>query len=202
MCHDFIADASFWRRLFELDQLIAEEVRAKGCPHCGDVLHSAAYPRKPRGVPYAVLGEHYQTRLSFCCQRDGCRKRCTPPSVRFMGRKVFLGVVITLICAVEQGLTPVRRARLIDELDLWPQTFFRWQSWWRTQVPATRHWQALRARLVPSSAQIATLPDVLLSQLSWQDLCRRIIGFLQLMMPLSTASCSHTLRLDQLPQKM
>lgn len=201
MCHDFISNASFWQRLFELDQLIAEEVRAKGCPHCGDVLHGAAYPRKPRGVPLAVLGEHYQTRLSFCCQRDGCRKRCTPPSVRFMGRKVYLGVVITLISALEHGLTPRRRSRLVDGLDLWPQTFYRWQRWWRAQVPVTQHWQALRARLVPSS-EVATLPDTLLSQLSGNNLSERIIRFAQLMMPLSTVTCSHTLRLDQLPQRM
>lgn len=129
VCHDFIVDASFWQHLFELDQLIADEVCARGCPHCGDVLHVATFPRKPRGIALSVLGDHYQTRLSFCCQRDGCRKRCTPPSVRFMGRKVYLGVMITLICALEQGLTPRRRARLIDELDLWPQTFARWQRW-------------------------------------------------------------------------
>jgi hypothetical protein len=118
-----------------------------------------------------------------------------------MGRKVYLGVLITLICALEQGLTPRRRARLVDELDLWPQTFARWQRWWRAQVPATKHWQSLRARLMPMP-DIGTLPDALLSQLSGDDLSSRIIRFAQLMMPLSTTSCSHTLRLDQLPQKM
>ncbi|MFK7856230.1 MAG: hypothetical protein AB8B79_19090 [Granulosicoccus sp.] len=201
MCHDFIADASFWQHLFELDQLIADEVRNKGCPYCGDVLHAAPYPRKPRGVACAELGEHYQSRLSFCCQRDGCRKRCTPPSVRFMGRKVYLGVVITLICALEQGLTPRRRARLVDELDLWPQTFARWQRWWRTHVPATRHWLSLRAHLMPMT-DIGTLPDILIGQLSGENLSNRVIQFAQLMMPLSTTSCSHTLSLDRIPQKM
>lgn len=201
MCHDIITDANFWQRLFKLDQLIADEVRASGCPHCGDVLHAAPYPRKPRGVNPVELGKHYQSRLSFCCQRDGCRKRCTPPSVRFMGRKVYLSVIITLICALEQGLTPQRRARLVDELDLWPQSFARWQRWWRVQIPATPHWQALCARLTPSS-EIAVLPDVLLGQLYGDDLSCRIIRFSQLMMPLSTASCSFTLRLDQFPQKM
>jgi hypothetical protein len=201
VCHDFLADASFWQSLSELDQLIAEQVRVKGCPYCGDVLHAASYPRKPRGIARAVLGEHYQSRLSFCCQRDGCRKRCTPPSVRFLGRKVYLGVAITLICAVKQGLSASRRTRLIDELDLWPQTFYRWQRFWREQVPATSYWQTLRARLMPST-DISTLPDGLLSQLSGENLCHQIVRFAQLMTPLSTTSCSHTLRLDQFPQKM
>ena len=92
-------------------------------------MHSARYPRMPRGFSRSVLGEQCERRLSYCCEREGCRKRCTPPSVRFLGRKVYLGGVITLICALEQGLTPRRRARLFDELDLWPQTFARWQTW-------------------------------------------------------------------------
>ena len=201
MCHDFIVDASLLHRLYLLDVQLAEQVRAKGCPHCGAALHSARYRRKPRGICHSLLAEHDQIRLSFCCERDGCRKRCTPPSLCFLGPKVYLGVVITLICALEHGLTPRRRARLVDELDLWPQTIARWQRWWRTQVPGTRHWQSLRARLTPMSRNVG-LPDALLGQLSDSDLSLRILRFLQLMMPLSTTSCSYTLRLDQFPQKM
>jgi hypothetical protein len=43
------------------------------------VLHSACYPRKPRGVRTA-LDASYRTRLSFCCARNGCRRRNTPPA--------------------------------------------------------------------------------------------------------------------------
>jgi hypothetical protein len=114
---------------------------------------------------------------------------------------VYLGVIITLICAAKQGLSPRRRARLIDELDLWPQTFFRWQRFWKAQVPVTAHWQTLRARLM-HGLDITTLPDGLLSQLSGENLSQRIIRFAQLMAPLGTLSCSHTLRLDLLPQRM
>ena len=49
-------------------------------------------------------------RLSFCCDRDGCRKRTTPPSVRFLGRKVYLGAIVILISAMRQGPSP-RRVR-------------------------------------------------------------------------------------------
>lgn len=201
MCHDFLFDATFWQDLSKLDQFAAEQVRKEGCPHCGARLHSARYPRKPRGVNRSVLGEQYECRFSYCCEKDGCRKRCTPPSVRFLGRKVYLGVVITLICALEQGLTPRRKAHLIDELDLWPQTFARWQQWWREHVPGTRHWQSLRARLLPGSGA-EPLPDALLRQLTADDLAGRVSRFLQLMMPLTSASCSRSVRLDQFPQKM
>ena len=56
--------------------------------------------------------EAYGLRLSFCSARDGCRKRATPPSVRFLGRKVFLGAVVVLVAAMRHRASPrhVRRA--------------------------------------------------------------------------------------------
>ena len=77
MCHAFLTDANFYQLLFQIDGWIAEEVRARGCD-CGGQLHSACYPRKPRGIRSA-LDESYQSRLSFCCAQDGCRRRSTPP---------------------------------------------------------------------------------------------------------------------------
>ena len=53
MCHAFLADANFYQLLFQIDESIAEDVRARGCG-CGGVLHSARYPRKPRGIRSAL----------------------------------------------------------------------------------------------------------------------------------------------------
>ena len=50
-------------------------------------------------VPTPEL-EEYAERFSFCCAVDGCRKRATPPSLRFLGRKVYLATVVTLISAM------------------------------------------------------------------------------------------------------
>ena len=69
--------ASFWPFLFVIDQDLAETTRRQGCP-CGGRLHRADYPRKPRGAPDKLPGT-YNTRFSFCCDRDGCRNRATPP---------------------------------------------------------------------------------------------------------------------------
>ena len=63
------------------------------------MLHSARYPRKPRGG-LDDLGPDYATRLSFCCAVDGCRRRTTPPSVRYLGRRVYLGAVVVLVTAM------------------------------------------------------------------------------------------------------
>ena len=72
MYQDLPRHASFWLFLFAIDQDLAESTRQKACP-CGGRLHCAHYPRKPRGID--DLPDAYRYRLSFCCDRDGCRKR-------------------------------------------------------------------------------------------------------------------------------
>jgi len=200
VCQAVFDDASFYQSLFQLDQAIAADVQAAGCRHCGGRLHVADYPRKPRGVRSA-LDETYQYRLSFCCATDGCRRRTTPPSVRFLGRKVYLGVVIILVTALTHGLTPRHRRLLIDRLDLWPQTIARWQRWWREQVPLTRCWQALRCRFVPPIA-VRALPGALLGRLTGSDLAMRVRQLLVLITPLTTSSWSSSLPVSVDPQKM
>jgi hypothetical protein len=88
----------FWQLLFDVDTCIAQAVQAARCPHCNGPLHRADYPRKPRGGPLDPDIEQslLSTRISFCCGRPGCRRRSTPPSVRFLGPKVYLGAAILL----------------------------------------------------------------------------------------------------------
>jgi hypothetical protein len=40
--------------------------------------------------------EALSRRTSFCCHRDGCRERATPPSVVFLGRRVYAGAAVVL----------------------------------------------------------------------------------------------------------
>ena len=77
-----IEDPAFFSLLLKIDRATADELRQKGCPECGGPLHWANYARSPRGVP-SECGTEHLTRLSLCCGREGCRKRLTPPSVRF-----------------------------------------------------------------------------------------------------------------------
>lgn len=70
MCHAFLTDSRFYRFLFELDQDIARQVQADGCS-CGGVLHSARYPRKPRGLR-SPLDESYDYEIY------GTRLVCNP----------------------------------------------------------------------------------------------------------------------------
>jgi hypothetical protein len=200
VCQAIVGDTSLYQSLFKLDRAMAADVQSAGCPHCGGRLHVADYPRKPRGVRSA-LDASYQYRLSFCCAADGCRRRTTPPSVRFLGRKVYLGVIIVLVTALTDGLSSHHRRRLIDRLDLWPQTIARWQRWWRERVPMTRCWLALRGRFFPPIV-VRALPGALLGRLTGTDLAVRLRQLLILIVPLTTASWASSLPVGIDPQKM
>ncbi len=192
MCHHLLSDPSFYIYLFNIDQDIANRVQADGCT-CGGMLHSARYPRKPRGVRSA-LDETYDYRLSFCCANDGCRRRATPSSVRFLGRKVYLGVIVILITAMQHGLSPKRRQRLIEALNIPPQTLYRWRKWWQEIFPTSRCWQAERGHYVPPITA-GGLPDELLGRLEGKDLKTRLCRFLLLMVPVTTTCWSGYLRI-------
>lgn len=200
MCQDFFANTSFYQFLFELDQAIAEVVGHARCAHCGGRLHVADYPRKPRGLR-EPLSADYQRRLSFCCAREGCRRRTTPPSVRFLGRKVYLGVIVTLVTALRHGLTERRRQRLIEELDLWPQTIARWQHWWRERFSTSRCWRALSGCFIPPIADQA-LPGEVLGRLNGTDLSDRLQQWLVWLAPVTTTRWSGSLLGSEFTQKM
>ena len=155
MGHELHRSGSFWSFLLSIDKDLADSARQQGCS-CNGRLHCANYPRAPRGGP-DHLPEEYRCRFSFCCDRDGCRKRVTPPSVRFLGRKVYLGVVVILITAMRQGPTPRRVRELSSLFGVDGATIARWQTFWRDHVPQTPFWKIARGRLVPV-VEIVSLP--------------------------------------------
>jgi hypothetical protein len=155
MYHDLPRSASFWSFLLTVDEDLAEEARKQGCP-CGGRLHSANYQRKPRGTP-SQLPEPQRLRLSFCCDRDGCRKRATPPSVRFLGRKVYLTAIVILISAMRQGPSPRRVRELSTRFGADESTITRWQTFWREHFPQTPFWKVARASFL-TVGEIVSLP--------------------------------------------
>lgn len=90
----------------------------------------------------------YSSRLSFCCAV--CRKRATSLSVRFLGRRVYLGLAVVLASASRTGFGPTPTSvRVAAELGVARQTLQRWQAWWIEQFPLTPLWRAACARFMP-----------------------------------------------------
>ena len=179
MYQELLRSTSFWAFLFSVDEGLAKATRKQGCP-CGGRLHRANYPRKPRG--YEDLPGCYARRLSFCCNRDGCRKRATPPSVRFLGRKVYLGAVVVLVSAMQQGPSPRRVRELSKLFGADRRTIARWRVFWFEHFPQTPYWKLARARFSRRLAA-AELPRALLeafihredSREDWERLLRFLL---------------------------
>jgi hypothetical protein len=146
-----LANARFHELLLAIDGDLAEVARVQGCA-CGGRLHQARYPRKPRGRPESVsrqLGPEHDRRFSFCCAVDGCRTRQTPPSVRFLGRRVFIAAVVVLVAIVRDGITDGRLVRLSHVVRVDRHTVERWRRWWRQSFTHSPFWRAARAAFMP-----------------------------------------------------
>jgi len=138
-----LSDATLFDALIAIDQDLAATAQAAGCRRCPGRLHHGDYPRKPRGGP-ATLPVAYERRTSFCCAR--CRTRVTPASVRFLGRRVYLGAIVVLACVLRQGPAPWRVARLREVLGVSRDTLARWHRWWREAFVRSACWKAARGR--------------------------------------------------------
>lgn len=186
MYQTLLWDSSFFALLLRLDQDLAQQARQEGC-RCGGVLHSARYARKPRGGP-EQLGPELGRRDSFCCSVQGCRRRVTPPSLRFLGRKVFFGVWVLLLPLLREGPSRLILSRIQEVFRVSIRTLRRWQRWWREIVPQSRFWQARRGDwATPVAAE--TLPGSLLEAFgSGLQPHEPVLAVLRWLSPLSRSS--------------
>ena len=140
--HSILSDARVWAFLKRVDEAEAEACRAAGCPRCGGALHSATYPRKPYGLAAALRGD--ARRFSLCC--SVCRRRVKPPSVRFFGRRFYVGAVFLLVSALAVA-GGVRLQTVARRCGVPATTLKRWRRWWREAFPLTRQWHMKRGEL-------------------------------------------------------
>jgi hypothetical protein len=180
----YLAKKSVYEVLEKCDTDLAEKCQHAGCLKCGGRLDRSDYRRKPRGGPEkATAGETW--RDSFCCDVEGCRKRHTPPSVRFLGRKVYWGVVVVLMAAMQHGLKPARVEVLRERLEIDRRTLERWRTWWLETFVESRFWKEARARFMPVPCP-QTLPWSL-GEAFGIDRLDRLLELLQFLRPLTTA---------------
>ena len=129
---------------------------------CGDRLHSGNFQRKPRGGP-AGLAEDADLRYSLCCADLECRKRVTPASLRFLGRKVYLSAVVVVVAAMRHGASPARMRTLRELFGVSRRTVERWRKWWATAFAEGPFWKAAAASFLPA-VEVARLPASLLER--------------------------------------
>ena len=177
-----LADTRFHDLLLACDRDLADGCRADGCERCGGPLHVANYNRKPRGRGCRLGSEHDQ-RFSFCCAVDGCRSRETPPSLRFLGRKIYVAAIVVLIAILQHGTTEPRMERLSQVVSVDRRTIARWRSWWRETFTTTPFWQIARARFMPPIDQ-GRLPAALIERFTG-DVREQLIALLRFISPIT-----------------
>ena len=146
--HSILSNARVWDFLTQVDATEAEASRAAGCPRCGGVLHSATYPRKPHGLAAGLRDD--VRRFSLCC--SVCRRRVKPASVRFFGRRFYVGALFLLVSALAVA-GGVRLQTIARRWGIPSPTLKRWQRWWLEAFPLTPQWQAKRGELAAPPEQ-------------------------------------------------
>jgi len=147
MLHDLRLLEEFFAMLERADRQFAWWVRERRCPRCDGPLHVGNYRRKPRGSWCASAAEAFRVRYSLCCGRQGCRKRVLPPSLRFLGRRVYVEVVVLLASVMVLLLGSRRAVTRMTKIPEW--TLKRWGAWWREEFPKSQAWTEIRARTMP-----------------------------------------------------
>jgi hypothetical protein len=174
----------FFEGLTAIDRAIVERAAEEPCRDCGGPLHRGDYPRKPRGGRLAMAAETFGRRFSLCCGRDGCRHRATPPSVRFLGRRVYVGAVVIMASAV--ALTTMAASAAVRATGVPARTTRRWLRWWRGPFTASSPFVDLSARLVPAPER-KRLPLSLLDRFEGET-TKRIEKLLTWLAPITTTS--------------
>ena len=178
LCQCYLADQELFQILEKVDADLTEAARSKGCLLCGGKLHRSDYDRKPRGGP------QWELRFSLCCAQEGCRRRHTPPSVRFKGRRVYAGLVVVLVSAMIHGLKPERVKLLRDALGIDRRTLERWRQWWLVTFVESSFWRAARARFMPPLCH-KTLPLSLCERFKVERR-DRLLDLLRFLAPITT----------------
>ncbi len=183
MSQNFTFKSSFHSLIIKIDLEMAAIVMDKGCEHCGGKLHQANYPRSPAGMP-AEFRDHYNQRISFCC--SNCRKRSTPPSVRFFGRRWFPAPILILISILQCGINERRLAQIKRHFGITvsESTWKRWRRWWRESFEATKFWQQEKGITPMITETNQSIPRALFNVFKG-NFTERILFLLQFLSPLT-----------------
>jgi hypothetical protein len=185
LCQKLLEDERLFEVLQRFDEDLASQTKAVGCLVCGGRLDVSNYHRKPRGGP-----KGYDLRLSLCCAVEGCRTRATPPSVRFLGRKIYFATMVVLATAMQQGISPPRLLKLKQTLGVDRRTLKRWRFWWKEVFAHSPFFQALRGKFA-KPVDCDRLPRSLLELYGFESdkdkqKGKALLGVLRVVVPITT----------------
>ena len=103
----------------------------------------------------------------------------TPASLRFLGRRVYLGLIVVLVATLRYGPSPTRVRKLRELTGVSRRTVERWCRWWRSGFVETPFWQMARAEFGEPVAE-AALPSSLLERFTGkhQERLQALLRFL------------------------
>jgi hypothetical protein len=184
MLSQILGNPKFFFLLFAFDKELARMAIERRCPMCGEALHVSNFQRKPRGGP-AGLPKEQGLRFSLCCSKEGCRKRLTPASFRFLGRRVYFGAVLVLVSAMMNGVTPRRRQKLHDLCGADRRTLQRWRDLWEKEFPKTSLGRDILSRQSIYPRRDESIPRQILRSISEKPLWKALLRFLYDLLPLT-----------------
>jgi hypothetical protein len=143
-------NADFFQNLRQLDLDLFTAAKAKRCTWCGGRLDTSHFPRKLRDAGW----QEEELRFSLCCRNEGCRKRVTPPSLRFFGRKVYSAWAVILVLDFCEALG---LDRMISR-----QTIARYRQFWQERLAESHPFMRWARGQLPPGTPTAQRPGPLL----------------------------------------
>ena len=104
--------------------------------------------------------------------------------MRFLGRRVYAGLVVVLMTTMIHDLKAGRIRRIREALQIDSRTLKRWRQWWLDNFVRSSFWKAGRARFMPPLCE-QTLPLSLWLSFELQER-DRLLAVLQFLRPITT----------------
>ena len=149
-------------------------------------MHWGNYPRKQRGPLARLLPKEQCCRFSVCGARRDCRKRVTPPSLQFLGRKAYLAAMVA--DRADTARRDSLRQRLSEMFVVSRRTVARWRTWCLTTFAASPFWQAPQP--VHAAGYQECLPTSLLERFAG-GLEERLVALLRWLGPIMGGAVAH-----------
>ena len=175
--------------LLSFDREIIEKAHGKPCPYCQGkdkgTLHRADYVRRVDGIDISGIADHDKNRrFSLCCSKDGCRKRHTVASARFIGRTTYSSTVVLLAMILHQGYSRRRYRQLHRLFGLNRKTIDRWVAKWRSEFIKTPFYRRMSGSFIPPP-EILNIPRSILVRFEGK-LLNKLLELAKYLSPISS----------------